>query len=439
MLRSTVARLGAASKTFSLLLEPLRHMANPLFAGVIFRRTSPQIRNPGGLWSESDTLYRKVGAKGKESVLEWVFQSGATMKFAHMQHESDRHDWQGSQLAYIAFDELSHFTRSQFFYLLSRGRSLSGVVPYIRAATNPVPADDETGGWIHEFVDWYIDDDGWAIPERSGVLRWFVNIDDTLRWADSPEDLRQEYPNVDPKSFTFILSSVYDNKILLEQNPEYLANLMALPLVERERLLGDKERGGNWKIKPSAGKVFNRDWFEIVESVPPGGTVVRFWDLAATEKKVASDDPDYTASVKMKRVGETYFVMDATEERMEPARTDNAMRSRAQQDGRGVLVRWEQEGGASGKRDSRSIATMLNGYDAVGVRPQGDKVTRARGLASQALAGNVKLVRGAWNDRWLTHMHAFPEGKHDDLADASSGAYNALTFGTIRKPRSFQG
>ena len=91
-----------------------------------------------------------------------------------------------------------------------------------------------------------------------------------------------------------------------------------------------------------------------------------------------------------------------------------------------MAVRWEMEGGASGKRDSYHIATMLAGYDARGVRPQGDKITRAKGLSAQSLAGNVSLVRGDWNERWLAHMHGQPGLAHDDIMDASSGAFNEL-------------
>ena len=47
-----------------------------------------------------------------------------------------------------------------------------------------------------------------------------------------------------PKSVTFIMSTLDDNKILMKENPGYKANLLALTEVERERLLR-----GNWKIK----------------------------------------------------------------------------------------------------------------------------------------------------------------------------------------------
>jgi predicted phage terminase large subunit-like protein len=216
---------------------------------------------------------------------------------------------------------------------------------------------------------------------------------------------------------------------LLDSDPGYLANLQALSLIDRERLLGDRERGGNWKIKPSAGKVFNRAWFGIVDAVPAGGREVRFYDLAATEKKATSNDPDFTASCKGKVIDGITYILDVTNDQIDPAQTDNHMKNLAGQDGKKVSIRFEREGGASGKRDARYIVTMLAGYDVQGVEPEGDKITRAKPLAAQALAGNVKLLRGSWNDEFLNHLHGQPELPHDDMMDAASGMYNDLVDG----------
>jgi hypothetical protein len=51
---------GAAGggKTAGLILEPLRHVGRIAnFAAVFFRRTMPQITNPGALWDESLNFY----------------------------------------------------------------------------------------------------------------------------------------------------------------------------------------------------------------------------------------------------------------------------------------------------------------------------------------------------------------------------------------------
>jgi len=80
---------GAAGggKTWALLLEPMRNREIPDYAAVFFRRTTVQIRNPGGLWDESFKIYVPAGAEPFVNTLEWRFPSGAKVKFAHLEHE----------------------------------------------------------------------------------------------------------------------------------------------------------------------------------------------------------------------------------------------------------------------------------------------------------------------------------------------------------------
>lgn len=416
---------AGSGKSYGLLIDPLKHIQVKGFGGVIFRRTYPEIKNKGGLWDESQGIYPLYNAQPRETSLDWTFPSGCTIKFAHIQYDKEVKDWQGAQIPFIGWDQLEHFTAKQFWYLFSRNRSVCGVKPYIRATANPIPEDDEPGGWLHKLIQWWIDPvSGLPIQERAGVIRWLIRVNEELIWADSFEELKAKYPESEPKSFTFIPAKLTDNQILLRKDPGYLANLMALPLVDRERLLG-----GNWNIKPSAGKIFNRDWFEVVDVLPVGIQWVRFWDLAASEKKMVKDDPDFTASCKMGKLNGTFYIADASADRFSPSDTDTKMRNRASQDGVECEVVWEEEGGASGKRDTAHLVKMLVGYNCHGVRPYGDKFVRAKPLAAQSEAGNVKLLRGDWNDRWLNHMHGQPELGHDDEMDAASGAFNRLAGG----------
>lgn len=96
----------------------------------------------------------------------------------------------------------------------------------VRATCNP-----DVDSWVAKFIAWWIDQEtGYPIPERSGVLRYFCRENVEVKWGDSPEELSEKY-GVEPelcKSVTFIASSVYDNKILLERDPSYLANLRKL-------------------------------------------------------------------------------------------------------------------------------------------------------------------------------------------------------------------
>src|ERR1700719_3561106 len=131
---------GAAGggKTVGLILEPLRHVGRvPGFTAVFFRRTTPQITNPGGLWDESQNFYPRLGGIPHLRAQEWRWPRGGKIKFSHLQLRTTVHDWQGAQIALICFDELTHFTAHQFFYMVSRNRSTCGVRPYIRATCNP--------------------------------------------------------------------------------------------------------------------------------------------------------------------------------------------------------------------------------------------------------------------------------------------------------------
>jgi phage terminase large subunit-like protein len=49
-------------------------------------------------------------------------------------------------------------------------------------------------------------------------------------------------------------------------------------------------------------------------------------------------------------------------------------------------------------------------------------------LSAQAEAGNVKLVRGTWNDAYLNELENFDgsDGCVADQVDASSGAFHLL-------------
>lgn len=418
---------AGGGKTYGLLMEPLRHIDNPNFGAVIFRRSTPEITKEGGMWDESKKIYIPIGARSNENEHQYTFRTGARVTFAHLQYESTLEDWRGAQIPLIEFDQLETFTEKQFFYMLSRNRSTCGVRPYIRATANPEP------GWLADLLSWWIDDDGYANLERAGQVRWFVRSNEVIVWANTPDELQDNYPNLPPKSLTFIPATIFDNKILIQKDPGYLANLKVLALVDRERLLGDPRRGGNWKIKPEAGKIFNRSWFEIVYAVPAGGIDCRFWDFAATEKEIGKDDPDFTSGVKIRKVSGMFFVLDCVDEQISPSKTNDMVKNLAIQDqelareqGASYKVRWEMEGGASGKRDSANLIELLVGYDAKGVPPQGDKIVRAKPLAAQAEAGNVKLLKGQWNERWLVQMHGQPDLPHDDIMDGSSGAFNEL-------------
>ena len=265
--RADIAIGGGAAgggKTHALLMEMLRNQHVPDYSAVAFRRTYPQIKNPGGLWDASMRLFPNVpGSKPGESTYEWKFTAGSRIKFSHLEYEKNVFDWQGAEIPLICFDELTHFSEYMFFYLLSRNRSTCGVKPYVRATCNPDP-----DSWVAKFIEWWIDQDsGFPIPERAGKLRYFMKDTDQYVWGDSKKQvlakvphliapMMQADPSINPldlvKSATFIPGSIYENLELLKKNPGYLANLMAQDETTKAQLLD-----GNWKVRIDGTDLIN--------------------------------------------------------------------------------------------------------------------------------------------------------------------------------------
>lgn len=412
---------GAAGggKTWALLMECLRHRNVPGFSAVIFRRNSTQVRNPGGLWDTSCELFIHANGTPKESTLEWDFQGNGKVKFAHLEHDKTRFDWQGSQIPLVGFDELTHFSWQQFVYMLSRNRSTCGVKPYIRATTNP-----DTDSWVRQFISWWIDEkSGYPIPSRSGKTRWFFIQNDQTIWGSSREELMEKDPNCLPKSVSFVASTVHDNKILLEKDPGYLANLKALPRFEREQLLM-----GNWNVRPTAGMFFQRSFFEVVKAIPKGGLkTVRYWDRAAT-KKTESNDPDYTVGLRLEKdKNNILYITDMVRIQQSPLGVQSAIKNTASQDGVSVRIGIEQDPGQAGISEADYLVRILQGYNVKTFKATQNKVTRALPVSSQVEAGNIKILQAPWNEDFLREVENFPEGSHDDIVDALSGAFLMLT------------
>lgn len=419
-----IAIMGGAAyggKTFALLLEPLKHVSVGGFGAVCFRRTYNRITTEGGMWDESQQLYRRLGAEPKKGDLSWTFPSGSAVSFAHLQLEDDKYAWLGSQIPLLLWDQLEEMSESQFFFLLGRNRSTCGVRPYVRATCNPDP-----DSWLARFLAWWIDQDtGDPIAERSGILRYMVRLpDDTLAWADDAETLQQTYGETickSLKSVTFIPATLDDNPLGTTADPTYEANLMIQPAYLRQRL-----RYGNWKARPLAGQFFKRHWFLVVDAAPASCRWVRCWDRAATEPNPMNPDPDWTAGVKLgKDADGYYYIADVRRDRLSPQGVEAMITTTASQDGKACVVALLKDPAQAGKMEAAYLTRRLAGSDVVLVPQTKDKETAARPVASQAEAGNVRVIRGDWNDAFFTELENFPGG-HDDQVDGLSGGFEVV-------------
>lgn len=208
---------GAAGggKSDALINEALRQVNIPNYRGLILRRTFPQLE---ALISRSLELYPRIYPKAKYIGTDhrWKFPSGATIFFGSMQRENDKMQYQGKPYDFIAFDELTHFTRTQYLYLMSRNRPTGpGTRVYIRATANPGGVGH---GWVKaRFID--------AAPPMTPIKETYS--------VRAPDGKTIELV----KKRIFVNSSVFDNQKLLDNDPNYLATLAMLPDAEKNALL----------------------------------------------------------------------------------------------------------------------------------------------------------------------------------------------------------
>lgn len=203
-------------------------------------------------------------------------------------------------------------------------------------------------------------------------------------------------------------------------------------VVDRDKVpMGSYAVAGQFQQRPAprSGGMFQRGDFEIVDAVPAGARRCRAWDFGATQPKPGKQ-PDWTVGLKMAHIGGVFYVEDVRRDRWSPADVEKNLKNTASQDGLQVRIRMPEDPGAAGKADAATKVKLLAGYSVSVVRPTGDKATRAKPASAQAENGNVRLLRGAWNEVFLDEVCSFPNAQHDDQVDAFADALNELALGS---------
>lgn len=429
---------GAAGsgKSWCSLLNPLRAINKPGFTGIVFRRTTKQLRGAGGLWEESKTIYPHTGARFWESSLEWKWRTRdpnkpAVLQFAHMEHDANRLDYQSKHLAYICFEELTHFTEKQFWYMPSRNRTKApGVVPWMFATCNPDP-----DSFVRPLIDWWIGEDGFPIWDRSGVLRYWTRHGGEFRWVEEGWKSPEGYG---AQSLTFIPAKLTDNAALLAADPGYEEKLANLPWADQQRLLH-----GNWNIR-DGDSMFARQRVQFGDVPSEGWRWVRAWDRGARSKALRSD-VDLTAGAlvghRIEGKTESLFIGDLRTLQGKPAEVERLIRATADADGPGVPVVLEEEFGASGKEATHYYKTrVLPDRQVIAIRPSGDKTKRAKPWCAMAEREQVACAHHVAGVV-LQAMASFPAGGRD-VIDCISLGYAALRQlaaptkgGVVNRPR----
>jgi predicted phage terminase large subunit-like protein len=211
----------------------------------------------------------------------------------------------------------------------------------------------------------------------------------------------------------------------------------ALEALRRD--VGSLAWAGQYQGVPRApeGNRFKRAWFAIVDIAPMQAARVRYWDQAGTAGGGA-----YTAGVLIARGHDgLFYIEDVVRGRWSPGQRDEVIKQTAELDRlkhHNTVHQWfEQEPGSAGKESAEAKVRLLAGFPVHTEHATGSKEVRAEPLAAQAEAGNVRLVRGAWNGAFLEEICAFPNSTYKDQVDGTTGAFNKLAgqpAGPISRP-----
>ena len=170
---------------------------------------------------------------------------------------------------------------------------------------------------------------------------------------------------------------------------------------------------------PREGALFRPGKIDIIDAVPADIVWVRGWDLAATK-----NDGDWTVGAKLGVKDGVTYIVDLQRIQGGPEDVERLIVQTAQLDGCKQSI--PQDPGQAGVAQMNYLSKKLQGLSFSFSRETGDKATRAEPFAAQVNVGNVRMLRASWNEALLDELRNFPFGKHDDIVDACSRAYNEL-------------
>lgn len=417
----------------------LQYVHMPEFRGVMVRRTTPMIKGVGGLLDTATNMYKEVVPKlhVRTNSMEFTFPSGAEIKMCHCERESDKHNFQGWQVAAFLIDEAQQMLESQVVYFISRMRTMADMKPVMKMTCNP-EYNSFLRKWLQEAG--YLDEQNYGIPlpEMDGVEVYFVRQGNEMKWGRTRKELSDLYgEDAGITSFRFISATCQDNPVLLEHDPAYVSRLKSLPRIERMRLLD-----GAWLVQEEAAGYYKKAWTTSIaeRDLPQMVKLVRAYDLAGSIPSEKYPDPDYTVGILMGECREgNIYILDMVRYRKRYASVlDNIIETGLEDKEYwgDVQTFIPEDPSSSGKAACQS---MINTITSAGVLVRKMKTSNVKNrklkqfepFAVAAENHMVYVVKAEWNDIFHEELELFDpsvriSGLHDDIVDATADAYDKL-------------
>ncbi len=158
--------------------------------------------------------------------------------------------------------------------------------------------------------------------------------------------------------------------------------------------------------------------------------VIRHWDLAFSDAQGA----DYVDGCKMGITGDgKRFILHHKRVHGRWTKSKPIIREIAMEDGHAVEVSIEANGTQLGYYQEIAADPKMANRAVLKYEPEGNKEMRASMWGSrlddndlESKEGVIYCVRGEWNAEFFDEMDYFPNGEHDDMVDAVSGAWAQL-------------
>lgn len=451
---------GAAmsGKTFQGLMRFLLYVDDPLFSGYVVRKNATDFKKGGGAFEEAIRMFKAYDDKMTytKQPMQITFSSGATINFIGLDGSMGMDAIQGIQITCAMVDESTHLSEEEIMWLITRLRATSdNIEPCIWLTCNPDP-DSFLCDWLSDYYLYplgSVEDgtlvEGRPIPERNGDTRYFLRVGNDMKWGSSYEELYEQYKHLypldhngnstcRPQSFCFIGATCLDNPVMLEKNPNYVAQLASAPRIKMERLLK-----GNWYAREESVGYYKRDWTPtiVMQDYIKNDEVVkrvRAWDLASTLPSESYPDPDYTAGVLLARTrGGYYIVEDVVHGRWRAGELEHMLVEQTRKDiemyGHGCTGYLPIEPASAGKIQkhhfSRVFAEARVPIKFFKVGSGKSKLDRFLPFASVSENELVMVNKGDWNNVFFNELEIFTglrSKNHDDIVDATADAFNLL-------------
>lgn len=366
-----------------MLMAALQYVDVPGYSALLLRRTFADLSLPGALMDRAAQWLQPTAAKWNDREKTWTFPSGATLTFGYLEIDKQKYRYQGSEIQFCGWDELTQFQEPTYTYLFSRLRRLKdSIVPIrMRAASNPGGEGHE---WVYErFVVKHGNPDRIFIPAKLG---------------DNP----------------------YIDKV------EYERSLMELDDTTRQQLLD-----GAWITDP-AGKPFSREWWDkgrnryYVDDHRQNLQVVARWISFDTALKDEEDSaysacsvgellPDYR--LRIRRVWRDKLQFPDLPDKIQEMASEYNWDGKLQ-----AVVVEDKASGISAIQTLQRTAPMWLQNILVPFQPAGDKVKRSKQAAVWCKRDCVLHPHPCEETDWLhpfeSELYGFPLTMFKDQVDS---------------------